>query len=444
MKLMGKLLGGNMYRFLKIFVLLLMGAGALAQTESINLQPFYVTHSKGSYFLEDASWDHSLLKKNYKFLLYLGYTYADDPLVVIDDGTNSRIDIEAKKQSLISLGFGYHFAKNLYIGVGTYFSTLDFKSSTATDFEKQTSIGDTRLIAKWRIVNKEKYALALIPEIIFETGDAKDLSTDNGFGGGLRLAYERSFGSWADFYFNIGYLATPDSEYKNIRMHNRAWFGVGAWVPFSRKLSLNVEWNGQVAFPTDDNQNPTEFYGGLRYAFSESLAGFLGTQITGFGSDISTDFKASFALKWTPQLAEPKPEPVPVPVPEPEPVVDVKQEISEKLQLAQMINFETGSHQLTQDSFSICQQIALSIIKHNDSVSSVLVEGHTDHVGKESSNQILSENRAKSVKQCLIDAGVDANKLSSIGYGESRPKVPGFSKEAARINRRVEFKVEYK
>jgi OOP family OmpA-OmpF porin len=62
------------------------------------------------------------------------------------------------------------------------------------------------------------------------------------------------------------------------------------------------------------------------------------------------------------------------------------------------------------------------------------VAGHTDRVGESSKNQLLSEQRAEVVKAYLVKAGVAAERLSPIGYGDKRPLYP--SPDAR--NRRVE------
>lgn len=69
----------------------------------------------------------------------------------------------------------------------------------------------------------------------------------------------------------------------------------------------------------------------------------------------------------------------------------------------------------------------------------VLLEGHTDSVGTEAYNQKLSERRAKAVQQYLIKGGVDAARLSIVGYGESRPIAPNNTKDGRAKNRRVEL-----
>lgn len=69
--------------------------------------------------------------------------------------------------------------------------------------------------------------------------------------------------------------------------------------------------------------------------------------------------------------------------------------------------------------------------------TTILVEGHTDSRGAEAYNQQLSERRAQSVRDALVNRGVDSRRLRVIGYGESQT----ISSNDA-MNRRVELRIE--
>lgn len=73
---------------------------------------------------------------------------------------------------------------------------------------------------------------------------------------------------------------------------------------------------------------------------------------------------------------------------------------------------------------------------------SVTIEGHTDAVGVESQNQILSERRADKIAQYLILKGIDENRINTIGYGGSRPLKEPVPNEYYPPNRRVVFNLK--
>lgn len=69
----------------------------------------------------------------------------------------------------------------------------------------------------------------------------------------------------------------------------------------------------------------------------------------------------------------------------------------------------------------------------------VLVEGHTDHLGDESYNQKLSEQRARAVGQALIAEGISVDRITALGYGESKPVADNSTPEGRSENRRVDI-----
>ncbi|MCC5930840.1 MAG: OmpA family protein [Cyclobacteriaceae bacterium] len=71
----------------------------------------------------------------------------------------------------------------------------------------------------------------------------------------------------------------------------------------------------------------------------------------------------------------------------------------------------------------------------------VELSGHTDAIGSEAANQILSENRAVSVRNYLINLGIPQQKIMAIGYGESLPVDSNETEDGRQQNRRVEFKI---
>ncbi len=72
----------------------------------------------------------------------------------------------------------------------------------------------------------------------------------------------------------------------------------------------------------------------------------------------------------------------------------------------------------------------------------ILIEGHTDSIGTEEYNLGLSQRRAQAVQEFLISQGVDESRLSSEGYGESRPVADNGTEEGRQLNRRVDLVIQ--
>jgi outer membrane protein OmpA-like peptidoglycan-associated protein/opacity protein-like surface antigen len=101
------------------------------------------------------------------------------------------------------------------------------------------------------------------------------------------------------------------------------------------------------------------------------------------------------------------------------------------------VTFNTGSADLTDDSGIILDKVIVGL-KDNPDVF-IEVRGYTDNVGREASNQQLSEKRAVSVRQYLIDQGISADRLTAVGYGEESPIASNDTPEGRGKNRRIEF-----
>jgi OmpA-OmpF porin, OOP family len=75
-----------------------------------------------------------------------------------------------------------------------------------------------------------------------------------------------------------------------------------------------------------------------------------------------------------------------------------------------------------------------------DDGRSLRIVGHTDSSGDETKNRQLSEDRAASVRNFLVDRGVNPSSLSSYGLGSDQPLADNATEEGRAKNRRIEFK----
>ena len=103
-----------------------------------------------------------------------------------------------------------------------------------------------------------------------------------------------------------------------------------------------------------------------------------------------------------------------------------------------IINFESGKFDIPPARTAFLQKAATYIQKLPPSVV-IEVGGHTDNVGSDASNQVLSENRAKAVKDALVKFGVKAEALTEKGYGKAKPKTTNDTEDGKFQNRRIEY-----
>ena len=109
------------------------------------------------------------------------------------------------------------------------------------------------------------------------------------------------------------------------------------------------------------------------------------------------------------------------------------------LTMPDSITFATGSSSLTPQAQSALNTVKTILNQYPD--STIMVTGHTDDVGSDSNNQVLSQQRATSVANYLAQQGVNPARLNKQGLGESSPKVPNTNAMNRAQNRRVELAI---
>lgn len=103
------------------------------------------------------------------------------------------------------------------------------------------------------------------------------------------------------------------------------------------------------------------------------------------------------------------------------------------------VNFELNSAILTQDARTNLRQVASALSDPRLSGAKFQLDGYTDASGTEGYNLSLSEQRAKSVEDYLVQQGIDPQRLAAVGLGESNPRMPD---PFDPLNRRVEMTMD--
>ena len=112
----------------------------------------------------------------------------------------------------------------------------------------------------------------------------------------------------------------------------------------------------------------------------------------------------------------------------------------EMIKISDRIQFETGNAVLLPASYPVLNQV-VKVMNDNPHIQVVQIEGHTDTVGDEKENLLLSQQRAESVRAYLISQGIDGNRLTARGFGQRVPVVGNDSEMGRLQNRRVEFRI---
>ena len=108
--------------------------------------------------------------------------------------------------------------------------------------------------------------------------------------------------------------------------------------------------------------------------------------------------------------------------------------------LSGQVLFVTGKSELLPAARDQLDQVAAAL-KDQGEVKPIVVEGYTDSVGSDATNQKLSKDRAEAVRAYLVSKGVPADKISSVGKGEANPVASNDTPDGRANNRRVEIVV---
>ncbi|GEQ84955.1 cell envelope biogenesis protein OmpA [Patiriisocius marinistellae] len=122
---------------------------------------------------------------------------------------------------------------------------------------------------------------------------------------------------------------------------------------------------------------------------------------------------------------------------EPEVTVEIIKQLND---YSKTILFDLGKSTIRQESYAVLQNIK-DIMEEYPSANFV-IEGHTDSQGSDSLNERLSNARAASVRTYLTTLGMSGARLTSIGYGESRPIATNKTKAGRQQNRRVNISLK--
>jgi outer membrane protein OmpA-like peptidoglycan-associated protein len=104
------------------------------------------------------------------------------------------------------------------------------------------------------------------------------------------------------------------------------------------------------------------------------------------------------------------------------------------------VNFEFNKSTLVGNSETILWR-AYSALEANPTVS-IVITGHTDNIGSQETNQILSLERAQTVRNWLVNKGIVSSRMRTFGRGQNEPVASNDTDDGRARNRRIEFFVE--
>jgi OOP family OmpA-OmpF porin len=213
------------------------------------------------------------------------------------------------------------------------------------------------------------------------------------------------------------FAGTGSVTFRNPRPKEQATnvkYGGGLQYDFTRTFGMRAEWE--------------------RYRINDAVGSKGDIDLTSIGLLVrfGRSKPTPVAQTATPEPAAPAPEPYVAPIPVVVPAVARTEQYCTILDLT----FEIDRDAIERDDLERLAVVGTFLTKYPGTTA--VIEGHTDNVGTEEHNLVLSRQRAESVVTYLVDTvHVDRSRLSAVGYGFARPIGDNATEEGKRQNRRI-------
>ena len=440
----------------------------------VNLQQTSRSNSLTFEKLEDSRTKFGHVVNDYDFIFTAGASYVDAPLVVKNEGNDSQLEEVIPHIVGLHLGLGFYIKPWLMIGAEATYNWFEDNQK-----RKLKGFSDPQIKLKVRLINKERWALSLIPFVDigleqgnFVTGQLASGSSlnnielspisDDGFGFGGIVSAEYVF-DWVQMVANIGYKQSDDAFVddstgtRQIDYRQTLLTGIGAYIPVAGSFGANIEYHRRWSFPLFNNdQEQNELFIGAAAAVTKNFHAFAGA---GFGNlfsdDDGNDYRVSLGVKYVGNLfADKRGKLKGIYVQDAQhnktPVLTSSNGCRSKNLFGSVnqvvVRYKNNVPLVDSQNVSLLR-VSDAIKSRMDDISEIVVEGHTSKTSTRKYNQMLSKTRANEVKKFLVTKGIDSAKITAIGFGESSPinlddREDNKNSVAAAENRRVVIQVK--
>lgn len=310
--------------------------------------------------------------------------------------------------------------------------------------QTKTKMGDILFAVKLRLLDSDRhtFGLAIQPFFLFPTGSGYYFTGYGQFSGGGKLVADVNINRKIFLALNVGYQVlqnvnyAPDTAFATT--NDQLFFSLGSNIPIGKNFAALMEFYGQTLAKGPFRhtiQSPFEFLIGARYEpgvvkrWGFSMLGGTGLS-RGFGApEWRAMAQVAYRNTKVVELEDETLSPVSVEAP-----------YEEKIIIMQKIHFAFNKWDIRPVSYPILDDI-VRVLEQNPQIRRLRIEGHTDWIGSDEYNMRLSQRRAESVRHYLIKKGISPDRLTAVGYGESRPVADNNTDEGRARNRRTEFTV---
>jgi outer membrane protein OmpA-like peptidoglycan-associated protein len=443
----------------------------LPKAFAVNVQQYTRSNSLTFEMLEDARLEGSHVFSDFDYILTLGFSYVDEPLVIKSEGNSAQVDTLVPGMKNIHLGAGWYIKEWLQLGTTLNYSI--FKNNLG---ESLSDFNDLDLRVKMRIYHTKRDAFSVMPIVTIPLhggdmtmGDSAGLVygrdevlSDEGIGLGTRFIYERIFKSF-QFVANLGYVRNSSARFVDnfgntqIDYRQRILTGAGVYLPLLQGAGINLEVLKTWSAPFfNDKLNPMELHAGFSTAITPKIHFFGGLNLGNAMSESDgNDYRLVAGVKIIPKLNK-------------EEITERQGEVRQKeirviverpLKCEEVFQLENHSESITvlfargDSSLSPKQSLLLldfaqALKKKQHQIKVLKIQGHssleTVQQGHPYTNESLSLDRAHAIESILLGEIGDSfkDKIEIVALSNSMPLTKENDFIANQKNRRSEILIE--
>ena len=386
------------------------------------------------------------------------FGYVREPLRYVFDAGEARGDEVSLLRDVVGANLTGHVTL-WRVRVG---ADLPLFLHTSSDLARGAGLGQVALDAKGTILDRREHPVGLAFGVRAALPSATlDLPVHSGRAGWAAQAIvDRRFGPLL-LAANVGLRSHPPVALENVTLGHQGFLRLGAgYGGEGGGVSLDLVAHGTWA-SSDPLTRPAEallggwvplgegpvLRGGVGMGLNQAIGAPRARAVLGISHRLGPRAAEVPVQPPVVEIAapEPKVERVEVRVPErvlegpvEEPAPSQVRITRSQIEIDERVYFDTNRATLRPESYALLDEVARVLMDRPD-LASVRIEGHTDSRGAPDYNQDLSERRAAAVRTYLVDRGVEAHRLDSVGHGLTRPLDDREVPEAWDRNRRVEF-----
>jgi len=386
----------------------------------------------------------------------VSFSYAARPLRLEAQGQGGSLEFAiVERQATLAAGVSvglFGWAEVAVIGSGSVAQSAGHAPNVPATLQPtiaSNGLSDLRIVPKLRLGALGPLAAAVAVPVTIPTGDSRSFLGAGAPTYGPKLLVEAGLGR-VRLLGSAGYVVRPERTWLDAKVGSAITYGAAAELPF-RRFAVQASLVGERG--SGAGASPLEALLAVRWEGPRGLGVTAGggPGITaGYGTPEWRGFLALTYSSLAPVRLEP---PAPADLPA-VPLVAVEEPAAPAAQgrrapaavplpppplmaIDARIYFPVNDTEVSSRFQEEIDRVAAEV-RANPKPVKIVVEGHADEVGNPRHNQALSEQRAERVRAALEAAGVPAERLRAIGYGDTRPAMPGHHA----MNRRVELRIE--